>query len=74
MQLKCSILSKKNLNSMAKALPKLDRRSFLVGLFSIFIINKYLLIRTESMSSDDLSKKINNRITFKWILSKEDLE
>jgi hypothetical protein len=59
---------------MAKALPKLNRRSFLVGLFSIFVINKYFLIRTESMSSDDLSLKINNRSSFKWILSIEDLE
>ena len=54
---------------------KISRRSFLLGLFSIYIAkNSTDILETMSLSDKEVLPEASNTALYKWILDKNDLE
>ena len=54
---------------------KISRRSFLTGLFSIYIAkNSSYILQTITLSDKEVLPEATNTALYKWILDKKDLE
>ena len=54
---------------------KISRRSFLIGLFSIYIaMDSNYILETITLSDKEELPEATNTVLYKWILEKKDLE
>jgi len=60
---------------MIKTSVKISRRSFLIGLFSIYIAKDYsYIVETITLSDKEVLPEASNTALYKWILDKNDLK